>query len=298
MSNPSQPQRPSGTLPPPPVAAPPPFRPVIRAPGLEHLNKRLVLLQGPPGTGKSHCAATFPHPFFLVFDPGTATHDRIGVPYAMVSNWEEVDTYWLRALQERRISQLVQSIEAPDGSHPYEGYHVETLVLDSLTFFVDSNLVELGRGGTRDVGQQGWDNYYSRIHLLLNAAKIAVRPDPRRPDAETYHLVATVHEQDRTTGQEGEFKETVNAVQGKMNSRLAAYFDAQFLTEKEVTSQGDRYWLLSKSQRLQIQGRGRTIIYLKRDCKGDTIVGPSFPAKLPNTYEAISAAWTAARGTR
>jgi len=243
-------------------------------------------------THNSWFACSWPNPFVILFDPGSATHDRLNVPYAAVSGWAEVERYWLRALEQRRISELVQSIEDEAGNHPYADYKVETLVLDSLTFLVDDNLLELGGGGAKDVGQQGWDTYYSRVLRFLNAARRCARPEPRNPNAETYHLVATVHENVATTGEHGEYQEVKNAIQGKMNGRIAAFLDGHYLTERVVKGDIIEYFIRTKPSRRQIAGRGKEVITVTRDCKGDTIIGSDkMPTRLPNNYEAFARAW-------
>lgn len=260
---------------PPTKPTPAPFRPLLRSPHTTERRCRSVLVQGPPGEGKTHFITTWPNVFVMVFDPNTATHDRLGVPYAIVRDWAEVDRFWLRALKERRLTELVRSIEADDGSHPYADFTVQTLAVDSVTFMLSKTVLELSKGATKDMGYEGWDKYYSRIYQLLDAALEATKPDPRRPDAECYHFVASVHEANQTDD-DGKLKAILPAVQGRMISHFTSFFDAQFLTSVRSESGKRTYWISPVGDAI-------------RKSKGDTVGG--LMKAIPNTYQALAEAW-------
>jgi len=259
------------------IIKPAPWRPQVRTPYSKGEQRASALVQGPAGTGKTHFLSTWPNPFFLVFDVNTGTHERLGVPHVVVKDWAEVERYWLRALNTRSLSSLIQSIETEDGSRPYADYQVKTLCVDSITFFANGNVLELGRGGSRDMGFMGWDTYYARLHKLLDAGLKATKSD--RPGEETYHFVASIHE-DTKTNDAGQIVAILPAIQGKMASHFLSYFDCQFLTK--VRSEGGL-----KCYYLTTLPEGP-----RQNSKGDTIGGPgALPPLVPNSYQDLAKAW-------
>lgn len=195
-----------------------------------------VMYQGPPGSGKTHCMATWPQPFFLYFDTNLSTLAKFDdIPFVTVQDWAEVERVWIPAIKNRRLTEYVQSFVDEQGAKPYANYKVRSLCIDSLTFFVNKNVLELGDGGAKSLGYDGWDQYYGRLHRLVTVATQATLPVNADPSKESYHVLASVHE-DRASDSEGNLQGISPSVQGKMRGHLTAFFNAVLLTQCEVKS--------------------------------------------------------------
>lgn len=193
-----------------------------------------VLYQGPPGEGKTTYALSWPNPFVLYFDKNLGTlRDFPGIPFVTPQTWQEVDQVWIPAIQNRRLTELVQGFVDDNGQHPYPNYKVRTLVIDSFTNFVNMNVLELGDGGAKSLGYDGWDTYYGRINRLMTATTASAIYNPKRPTQESYHVVGTIHE-DNQRDEKGNLTGIKPSVQGKMANHFTSYWDTVLLTDTSV----------------------------------------------------------------
>jgi len=268
------------------------FKPQIHSSSDQDRRAVSILVQGRGGTGKTHFMVTCPGPFFLIWDTNLATHYKFpDLPFVQVQSWEEVEDYWLDAIKKRRLTEIVQSFQSADGTKPFQSYKVETLCLDSLTFFANQTLLELAEGHAK-MKRSYWDEYYSRFHRLVSAACGSTFLDNAHPDRECYNVVASIHEEDRfesiKVGDEWQRRllGTFPTVAGKMANQLDTYFSTHLLcdvSEKMGPGGKVRNHLL------------KTITQGSRRCKPDQVGGGSrwktLPESMSNTWQALSVGW-------
>ena len=176
--------------------------------------KRIALLEfGEQDTGKSYCALTFPDPFVMYFDTNLSTLRKFkDIPFVTPTTWLEIERDILPAIRNRKLSELV-------------GRKVQTIVVDSLTFFNAMRQAELTSRGKMEMTNIHWSELYASLHALVQSGAQATKPLSGNPDAETYHFVCTVHKTMRA-GKKGENPKIVPTVDGQMRDQLPSFFDA------------------------------------------------------------------------
>lgn len=236
-----------------------------------------LLLFGEQDTGKTFCAFSFPDPFGMYFDTNLATLRKFkDIPFITPTSWQEMERNWIPAIRSRRLSELV-------------GRKIQTVVVDSLTFFNASRQQEMTNKGKMEMSNIHWSELYAGLHALVQAGANATKPLSDQPDAETYHFVCTVHKTMRA-GKKGENPKVVPTVDGQMRDQLFSFFDAVLCTDSQ-----------SVARTLPSEGGkpGKTVYEKQRFAwtvdpdqltKSKNHVGP-IDAKVIPTYANLSRSW-------
>lgn len=266
------------------------FTPQIHTSNMDQRARFSILLQGESGSGKTHFMMTCPSPLVLVWDLNLATHHKFdGMPYVVVKSWAEMEDFWLDAIKQRRLTEVVQGFQRPDGTKPFGTYRVETLCLDTLTGLGNQIQMELSEGHAKLGSRDKWDEYYSRFHRLLDAAVGATSVDNAHPEREVYYVVAGIHEEPIYESQ-GESKRLIGykpTIAGKManSGQIYTNFSTHLFMETVETMQGT-----SKVSRHQM----RTRSFGLRRVMSDKVAGTRWkelPETLPNTWPDLIKAW-------
>ena len=240
--------------------------------------KRIALLEfGEQDTGKSYCALTFPDPFVMYFDTNLSTLRKFkDIPFVTPTTWLEIERDILPAIRNRKLSELV-------------GRRVQTIVVDSLTFFNAMRQAELTSRGKMEMTNIHWSELYASLHALVQSGAQATKPLSEKPEAETYHFVCTVHKTMRA-GKKGENPKIVPTVDGQMRDQLYSFFDAVLCFDSQS---------VAKSVAIE-PGKPHKTVYEKQRfawtvdpdamTKSKNHIGV-IDAKIIPTYDTLSKAW-------
>ena len=203
---------------PPPIRA----RYTIAQTGLpEGHAKRSTLLWGPSQTGKTHCAMTWPSPFFIYFDPDTQTLEGTAsrVPFIHVPDLKTMEQI-AEDVRHGRMTELVRTLPG------FEDYTVQTVVLDSASAL--GRMVDDEQKDNGVVGIPRWDAKKQQLHKIFLHLIAGSKWSAAR---EQYYLVVTAHEAEKTDS-EGNVREVVTSISGKFGEELFQYFSDIILTRR------------------------------------------------------------------
>ena len=193
---------------------------IQQTPTTPTLTRASVLYQGPALCGKTHHMATWPSPFFIVFDPKLETLRKVapGVPYIVPSSFEE--------FREEIVPYIT------GGKLAAEYPQVETIAIDTLSFA--ASWLELELAGKGD--DVPWRVFAGRLSsVLAKLMELVNHTDLPR----NYHIVAGVHEKEikeqiQVAGKQQSRTLAIEPlIAGKMASLIRGYFDLTLLPYSE-----------------------------------------------------------------
>lgn len=249
-----------------------------------------VCYSGLPGSGKSHAACTWPNAVYFGFDSNQATAAGLLPPERILNLATENGYRWfatsmIHALYHRDLASLVEIVGGP----------VDTVILDSISFmrpYLEASIpMPITNAGEED-GLAWYRLVKNASNNLLRQLASITSPYPGDPGRPCFHLVCTVHLEERTK-KIGKGKDATLVtdrwapqVEGAFRDSLFAYFDTVILNRDEkvkrrnergeveeveayvgYTRPPDRYYTAKDG----VGGKGKRLAPLPR------IVDPTYP---------------------
>jgi hypothetical protein len=111
-------------------------------------------LAGDTGTGKTTCAATFPAPLFIMpyNEMSIVTLAGTDMPYLTVDGIRSMEKY-------------IGELERDYNRNP-DGFPYETIVIESLSHYLDLAIEEITGGNKKNMDQQGWGKLSAHLRNL------------------------------------------------------------------------------------------------------------------------------------
>lgn len=265
------------------TASPPPkpltakVRPIIQTSASIIHKRRAISLMGDYDTGKSFSALTFPDPFVLYFDTNLSTLAKFeNVPFTTPLSWREVEEHWIPALRERRLSE-------------FAGKKIQTFIVDSISFLNASRMENLSSRGKMAMENLQWSELQANLTQLLRAAGDATKPHPMRPDAETYHFVATCHIR-LQLDKKGAPLKTIPLIDGQTKDQFYSFFDAVLITDSQTVPRSVEVETGKPPRTVYEKQRFAWTVDPNPYTKSKNHIGPIPPRVIP-TYDVLAAHW-------
>lgn len=243
------------------------------------------IYMGDAMSGKSHCAATWPKPLVLCFDPDTSTvRSMPGVWVVELSTWSELETAVMPYVRNRALGKFI----VDRAGFPMEEPEIETIVVDTISIGATKLVQELQ--GTKDrLTQADYGLLLNKLTGITMQLIETTKESAVNKALPTYNVILTTHLR-TVTNDQGAIEGIRPAIPGQFQDVLPRLGGFAFLCEHGVTTE------FKSGKATEVESFNvRTVPPNSRYICGDRIGGKNglnrLPTKVGGTYQELCEAW-------
>ena len=242
------------------------------------------IYMGDAMSGKSHCAATWPNPLVLCFDPDTSTvRSMPGVWVVELATWSELETAVMPYVRNRALGKFVAERMGSPTEPP-----IDTIVVDTISIGATRLVQELQ--GTKDrLTQADYGLLLNKLTATTMQLIETTKESALNKDLPTYNVILTTHLR-TVTNDQGAIEGIRPAIPGQFQDMLPRLGGFAFLCEHGVATS----FVNGKSTEIE-SFHVRTVPPNNRYICGDRIGGKNglkrLPTKVGGTYQELCEAW-------